>query len=118
MRWLPLIIISLFMSLLVMARLAEFVPVEWWPSNEPQRAEDRGGTPDIQRSSDSIYRIQALTWFDTGNRYAAKRVQIVRMHMAGETASEQPIFFHIAACVIEPGSGSLPGTTADSYVPD
>lgn len=106
MRWLPLFITSLFVSLLVMARVAEFLPENWWPSDEIQSIGVHETTKLTNPIVDETYRIRALTWFDTGHRCAVKRIQIVRFNQASETAGEQPILFSIAARVIEPGAGS------------
>ena len=110
MRWAPLIITSLFVSLLVMARVVELVPESWWPSNETLVIGDHETTKHTNSIVNETYRIHALTWFDTGNQCAVKRVQIVRLNKASETADEQPIFFRIAARVIESGAGSLPSS--------
>ncbi len=113
MRWAPLIITSLFVSLLVMARVAEFVPESWWPSNETLAIGDHETTKHSNLIINETYRIQALTWFGTGKQCAVKGVQIVRLKKASETADEQPIVFRIATCVIEPGAGSLPSSQSD-----
>lgn len=110
MRWAPLIITSLFVSLLVMARVAEIVPESWWSSHETREIGDHETTKNTNSIINETYRIQALTWFDTGKQCAVKRVQIVRLNKATETADEQPIFFRIAARVIESGAGSFPSS--------
>tara|TARA_Y100000589_G_scaffold225988_1_gene213424 strand:+ start:1536 stop:1886 length:351 start_codon:yes stop_codon:yes gene_type:complete len=107
MRWAPLIITSLFVSLLVMARVADIVPESWWPSDEIREIGDHETTEHTNPLANETYRIQALTWFGTGKQCAVKGVQIVRLNKASETADEQPIFFRIAARVIEPGAGSF-----------
>ena len=67
MRWLPLFITSLFVSLLVMARVAEFLPENWWPSDEIQSIGVHETTKLTNPIVDETYRIQALTWFDTAS---------------------------------------------------
>jgi|GEM_PF-5740630 len=106
MRWAPLIITSLFVTLLVMARVAEFIPENWWPSDETRTAGDHESSDHPNPIINDTYRIRALTWFDTEKRCTVRKVQIVRLKKADETADEQPIFLHIAARVIEPGAGS------------